>query len=167
MSLHEQWKKIIEEASTDEEKQRDFWVDYCDQEKDIYQDILANKSAVIEGTVTELAQKYNIGLPYFIGFLDGINESIKDSIDISSLEENSRVKLEINFRELYKNMLAVPAEWLYNLEEWSNIFTEEERKEITKEYNKSKTYVNTNKIGRNDPCPCGSGKKYKKCCGGN
>lgn len=23
----------------------------------------------------------------------------------------------------------------------------------------------TNKIGRNDPCPCGSGKKYKKCCG--
>jgi uncharacterized protein YecA (UPF0149 family) len=23
------------------------------------------------------------------------------------------------------------------------------------------------KIGRNDPCPCGSGKKYKKCCGMN
>jgi len=22
-----------------------------------------------------------------------------------------------------------------------------------------------NKVGRNDPCPCGSGKKYKKCCG--
>ncbi|EAX46865.1 preprotein translocase, SecA subunit [Thermosinus carboxydivorans Nor1] len=26
--------------------------------------------------------------------------------------------------------------------------------------------VNKNHIGRNDPCPCGSGKKYKKCCGG-
>lgn len=25
--------------------------------------------------------------------------------------------------------------------------------------------VNEPKIGRNDPCPCGSGKKYKKCCG--
>ncbi|MEH7115214.1 SEC-C metal-binding domain-containing protein [Neobacillus niacini] len=24
---------------------------------------------------------------------------------------------------------------------------------------------NENKVGRNDPCPCGSGKKYKKCCG--
>ncbi len=23
----------------------------------------------------------------------------------------------------------------------------------------------TPKIGRNEPCPCGSGKKYKKCCG--
>lgn len=29
-------------------------------------------------------------------------------------------------------------------------------------------YVRTSaKIGRNDPCPCGSGKKYKKCCGRN
>jgi hypothetical protein len=25
--------------------------------------------------------------------------------------------------------------------------------------------INENKVGRNDPCPCGSGKKYKKCCG--
>jgi uncharacterized protein len=24
----------------------------------------------------------------------------------------------------------------------------------------------TSKVGRNNPCPCGSGKKYKKCCGG-
>jgi len=23
----------------------------------------------------------------------------------------------------------------------------------------------TRKVGRNEPCPCGSGKKYKKCCG--
>ena len=27
------------------------------------------------------------------------------------------------------------------------------------------TVKNTKKVGRNDPCPCGSGKKYKKCCG--
>ncbi len=27
------------------------------------------------------------------------------------------------------------------------------------------TVVNEHKVGRNDPCPCGSGKKYKKCCG--
>ena len=25
--------------------------------------------------------------------------------------------------------------------------------------------ITSNKVGRNDPCPCGSGKKYKKCCG--
>ena len=28
-----------------------------------------------------------------------------------------------------------------------------------------KTITNPDKIGRNDPCPCGSGKKFKKCCG--
>lgn len=30
---------------------------------------------------------------------------------------------------------------------------------------KSKPVVVSEKIGRNDPCPCGSGKKWKKCCG--
>ena len=29
---------------------------------------------------------------------------------------------------------------------------------------KQKTLVKGKKVGRNDPCPCGSGKKYKKCC---
>jgi len=32
---------------------------------------------------------------------------------------------------------------------------------------RNKTVRNTKKVGRNDPCPCGSGKKYKKCCGMN
>lgn len=32
---------------------------------------------------------------------------------------------------------------------------------------KPTTQRNGNKVGRNDPCPCGSGKKYKKCCGTN
>ena len=31
--------------------------------------------------------------------------------------------------------------------------------------NPPKTVVAEKKIGRNEPCPCGSGKKYKKCCG--
>ncbi len=35
----------------------------------------------------------------------------------------------------------------------------------TKEVPKQSPIINTDKIGRNDPCPCGSGKKYKKCCG--
>lgn len=30
---------------------------------------------------------------------------------------------------------------------------------------KTQPIVNTHKVGRNDPCPCGSGKKYKNCCG--
>ena len=30
---------------------------------------------------------------------------------------------------------------------------------------KPKVIAKSEKVGRNDPCPCGSGKKYKKCCG--
>ena len=30
---------------------------------------------------------------------------------------------------------------------------------------KDSAHYNGDKIGRNDPCPCGSGKKYKRCCG--
>jgi SWIM/SEC-C metal-binding protein len=33
--------------------------------------------------------------------------------------------------------------------------------------NPIKTKIAAMKVGRNDPCPCGSGKKYKKCCGNN
>lgn len=47
-----------------------------------------------------------------------------------------------------------------------------ERKDLTENRNeagdeKAHEPVRHNKIGRNDPCPCGSGKKYKKCCGRN
>ncbi len=31
--------------------------------------------------------------------------------------------------------------------------------------NPQKTTIVEKKVGRNEPCPCGSGKKYKKCCG--
>jgi len=62
-------------------------------------------------------------------------------------------------------MLDAKADWLYNLEQWNDILTEEQKKTIKKEYDKTKTVVKEVKIGRNDPCVCGSGKKYKKCCG--
>ena len=32
-------------------------------------------------------------------------------------------------------------------------------------YNPKSAPVTSAKVGRNDPCPCGSGKKFKKCCG--
>ncbi|HHL2060062.1 TPA: SEC-C metal-binding domain-containing protein, partial [Clostridium perfringens] len=42
----------------------------------------------------------------------------------------------------------------------------EKRREIQFRYRDSKTVRNEEvKVGRNEPCPCGSGKKYKKCCG--
>ena len=40
-------------------------------------------------------------------------------------------------------------------------------KKVTKKKKSSKKVSAEIKVGRNEPCPCGSGKKYKKCCGRN
>ena len=42
---------------------------------------------------------------------------------------------------------------------------EHSSEDLEKEKQKSKQIINKNNVGRNDPCPCGSGKKYKNCCG--
>ena len=87
---------------------------------------------------------------------------------IEKLEEDSEIHLKIDFTRLYKKMVEYKADHLYSLPQWDNIFTEEEREVLYKEQKRSTTVVNEGpKIGRNDPCPCGSGKKYKKCCGAN
>ena len=65
------------------------------------------------------------------------------------------------------NMVQCNAEWLYTLPQWDAIFTKEKQEELYKKEKSSHTIVKPPKIGRNDPCPCGSGKKYKKCCGAN
>ena len=65
-------------------------------------------------------------------------------------------------------MLEAGADYLYGLPQWLDILGEDKIQEITKKYKQSKTVRRESpKIGRNDPCPCGSGKKYKHCCGRN
>ena len=64
-------------------------------------------------------------------------------------------------------MLFRSAEWLYGLPQWETLISEERRKELYKEQKASGTIRKPKKVGRNDPCPCGSGLKYKKCCGKN
>ena len=100
-----------------------------------------------------------------VGFLDGINESLKKENPIEEMTEDTVVSLAFDKEMLYKNMVDAKADWLYNLSAWEKIFDEEKRKELYREAKKMNTIVKEKKIGRNDPCPCGSGKKYKKCCG--
>ena len=96
---------------------------------------------------------------------DGINTSLKQALDLESLESGTVISLDVDFEKLYFNMLDAKADWLYHLKEWDDVLSEEKRHEITKEFRASKVFVKQETVGRNDPCPCGSGKKYKKCCG--
>ena len=103
-----------------------------------------------------------------MGFLDGIDTSLKASNDFKTFDENSEVVLDIDFEKLFFNMLVAEAQYLYTLEEWEYVLDEVTRIGILQAYKKSKIVVREQpKVGRNDPCPCGSGKKYKKCCGAN
>ena len=101
------------------------------------------------------------------GFLDGINDSLNEPNPIEEMQEDTPVSLAFDKARLYKNMVAADADWLYHLEEWNDIFDKETQEELYKEQKRSTTIVKEAKVYPNDPCPCGSGKKYKKCCGRN
>ena len=135
------------------------------KESDCYKAILESKNPLIEGTVKDLAEKNNMTALQYVGFLDGASSSFREELDLEALTDDSEVKAELDWEKLLWNMHEAKAEWLYGMEEWSNIFDDEKRKQIKKDFNKSKQVTVGEKIGRNDPCPCGSGKKYKKCCG--
>ena len=66
---------------------------------------------------------------------------------------------------LTSSMEAVPRVDRVNGMPTNDVFTEEKRRELYDEYRRSRTVRVEKKTGRNDPCPCGSGKKYKNCCG--
>ena len=163
MKLYEQWEQLANEERSQEEHNQ-FWEDYFAKEKNVYEKVLGEKSNTIDGKISELSKKYGMDNTTFIGFIDGINTSLEEEVKIEDLEEETEVNMTIDFEKLYFNMLDAKAPWLYELPEWDNILSEEKRKEITKEFRESKI-VRVEKTGRNEPCPCGSGKKYKKCCG--
>lgn len=165
MNLMEQWRSVAYNEATGKEKLQQLWAAYFQEEKEIYAQLLKNSDEVVKGTVKELADKYQVSLMTMTGFLDGINDSLVEKNPLDDLEEDTEVNLGFDKALLYKNMVAAEADWLYNLEEWNAIFDEETRKELYKEQKSSTTIVKEQKVYPNDPCPCGSGKKYKKCCG--
>lgn len=164
MSLYTQWTDmVVDYVKTKGENA--FWAEYSKLEKSIYKDLLANHKEVKVTTINELAKEYDSTIEFIMGFIDGINDSLKNQYDLETLEADTKLELDINLETLYFNMLDAKAEYLYTLPQWEGIFSEEKRAQIQKQYKESKIVRNTEKVGRNDLCPCGSGKKYKKCCG--
>ena len=152
---------------TDKRQLQKFWTDYFMIEKGIYEKLLANPDEEVKGTVKELADKYGISVMTMVGFLDGIDDSLKIKNNIEEMTEDSVVSLAFDKELLYKNMIDAKADWLYGLPQWDKIFDAETKKRLYREQKQSGTVRKAKKIGRNDPCPCGSGKKYKFCCGKN
>ncbi len=167
MSLLQEWRDYAYANDMNNQAGQMFWANYFNIEKEIYKVLLADADKVWEGAVVELAKEFNTELKYFVGFLDGINDSLVNPNPIEEMDEDTKVCLTFDKEKLYYNMVGAHAEWLYELEEWDALLTPERRKELYREQKQSGTVVKDKKVGRNDPCPCGSGKKYKKCCGAN
>ena len=165
MALLEQWQAVAYNEKANKGDLQRFWQRYFLLEKGVYEKLLTDPEEKVEGTVKELAEKYGLSVMEMTGFLDGINDSLVEANPIDTMEEDTRVSLAFDKEKLYKNMVDAKADWLYELPEWEAIFDEDRRKELYREQKSSTTIVKPDKIYPNDPCPCGSGKKYKKCCG--
>ncbi|MDL2262078.1 DUF1186 domain-containing protein [Bacteroidales bacterium OttesenSCG-928-I21] len=86
-------------------------------------------------------------------------EAVREEFELNRRSQISEIK---NIYEFFEQ----EAKWEENISKKRN---EEEQSELLKDFkhhDEFQTIVRTEpKIGRNDPCSCGSGKKYKKCCG--
>ena len=158
MSYYTTWIERSENNSNEQE-----YIEYVNRyyvlEKGVYEKILGaypDNSEFLNGQLLPLSRKFGFNasnMEVFVGFLDGIKSSLTngDALDLESLTDESEISL-------------AKADWLYNIPAWKNVLTEERMKEITHDYRVA-NIAHYDKIGRNDPCPCGSGKKYKNCCG--
>ncbi len=145
---------------------------YYTMEKDAYDKILSaypDNKEFTSGKASDLAKKLGFGadtMDIFVGFLDGIQTSLKKEIDVKAVDDETEIDLDIDYEKLYYNMRDAKATWLFKLPSWKKVLPDEKAAEIAREY-RDANIAHSEKIGRNDPCPCGSGKKYKKCCGKN
>ncbi|WP_353505416.1 SEC-C metal-binding domain-containing protein [Clostridium sp. Marseille-Q2269] len=85
--------------------------------------------------------------------VDYIFEDVKGRVYLKS------EKIEINIKDIITEINNNIDKWCLRGYSVTEIKSKEDKlyKKVDKEHHKGK-------IGRNDPCPCGSGKKYKKCC---
>ena len=154
------------EGQTDETFEA-FWKEYSETETRVYAHILESKEPRLTGKFSELTAKFEADPVIFMGFLDGIQTSLNNPFELDAVTEDTDIDLDIDFEKLYFNMLKADADYLYTLKAWEGIFSEDKIMQIIKDFKRSKIVHKEKEPGRNDPCPCGSGKKYKKCCGAN
>jgi len=164
MALYQDWQDLLEQM-VQGGMLENFWKEYYALEEKAYEGILGAKRDTLAGTANELAEQLGLEPALFAGFCDGINTSLAQEVDLEALEGDTQLDMHIDWEKLYFNMRDAKAPWLYEQAGWDAILTEDRRREITNEWRASKVVKAVKTPGRNDPCSCGSGKKYKHCCG--
>ena len=104
-SLLDQWRDMAYDRNLSKNELETFWSRYFTIEKKIYEQLLDNPEEEVRGTVKELAEKYGQDVMTMVGFLDGINDSLKVPNPIETMDENTDVTLVFDKEMLYKNMV--------------------------------------------------------------
>ena len=163
MSLFNDWNDML--AGKSGRSIEDFWNEYSETETKIYKHILSHKDEHLRGKVSDLVDFFGVDKVIFVGLVDGIQTSLNSGqLDMNKVKMDTEIDLDIDFEKLYFNMHKADADYLWSLEEWDDVLSEERREELYTEYRRSRTVHVEKRPGRNDPCHCGSGKKYKNCC---
>ncbi|WP_428074442.1 SEC-C metal-binding domain-containing protein [Candidatus Avelusimicrobium luingense] len=102
---------------------------------------------------------------------ESIEERIEREIDALPAMLKGKLKdpqVKKRFIDIAKRMEqdGVDFKSIRQMKKWMKTHEAELRAEGGAPVQKVETVVHEGpRVGRNDPCPCGSGKKYKKCCG--
>ncbi len=126
-------------------------------------DALANCSADIEAidVFPEIHRAYDEELA---------SPSVMTLEELDAVRDGPRGKMLSSFRELHRpihDVAKATAWWQCFANDQLRTFETDASKEKYKSMTTPEPIRATPKVGRNEPCPCGSGKKYKKCCGAN
>ena len=94
-TLLEKWRSMAYSETEDKNKLQKLWTEYFEKEKGVYEKLLETPDEVVKGTVKELAEAYGLDIMTMTGFLDGINDSLKEKNPIEEMDEDTEVNLEI------------------------------------------------------------------------
>lgn len=139
---------------------------YANKEKEIGEDVIRELERVILLRIVDTK---------WMDHIDAMDQ-LKQGIGLRAMGNEDPVRAyQVEgfdmFEDMIKSIQEDTVKSLFHLEKPEKVKRERVAKVTStshgKEEKKSKPIVKGKKIGRNDPCPCGSGKKYKKCCGQN
>ena len=126
---------------------------------EILKEYIMNKYISNEKIVEDFCKDIQLSFKMDFGFED-IASSINANIDQYGINLKSEKET--------KKFLAYAMNLLYNTRRWIHRgYTDKEVEQMngSQDLNNQKKLLYDFKVGRNDPCPCSSGKKFKKCCG--
>jgi len=138
------------------------WTDHLDAMQDLREGIglrgLAQRDPLVEYK--------NEAFEYFDGLMTSVRSRFVRRIfkikrvEEQEIDQNARTNID-----QIEDILTGDREMAHAVRNYLQKRQNQQVKEVSDRKQKPKTIVKGQKVGRNDPCPCGSGKKYKKCHG--